>query len=67
MDTAIELLMLLTKKSISQFLSSAFVLLLYVDEVRDNKSLALPVENITYLQNEKRNQNWQTLFFRISI
>ena len=63
MNTAIELLALLTKKAFLRFLSTAFVLLLYVDEVRDNKSLALPVENIIYLQNEKRNQNWQTLLF----
>ena len=63
MNTAIELLALLTKKAYLRFLSTAFVLLLYVDEVRDNKSLALPVENIIYLQNEKRNQNWQTLLF----
>ena len=62
-NTAIELLALLTKKAYLRFLSTAFVLLLYVDEVRDNKSLALPVENIIYLQNEKRNQNWQTLLF----
>ena len=54
MNTAIELLALLTKKAYLRFLSTAFVLLLYVDEVRDNKSLALPVENIIYLQNEKR-------------
>ena len=46
MNTAIELLALLTKKAYLRFLSTAFVLLLYVDEVRDNKSLALPVENI---------------------
>ena len=63
MNTAIELLALLTKKAYLRFLSTAFVLLLYVDEVRDNKSLALPVENIIYLQNEKRIQNWQTLLF----
>ena len=63
MNTAIELLALLTKKAYLRFLSTAFVLLLYVDEVRDNKSLALPVENIIYLQNEERNQNWQTLLF----
>ena len=63
MNTAVELLALLTKKAYLRFLSTAFVLLLYVDEVRDNKSLALAVENIIYLQNEKRNQNWQTLLF----
>ena len=54
MNTAIELLALLTKKAYLRFLSTAFVLLLYVDEVSDNKSLALHVENIIYLQNEKR-------------
>ena len=46
----------------SQIFVKCICSVLYAGEVRDSKSLALPVKKILQLENEKRNQNSQTRF-----
>ena len=55
MNKAIDFLTLLTKKHISDFCQvRLFFCYKQTDEVRDNKSLALPVEKITISPKRKK-------------